>query len=512
MVNAVIKHLSPWRALLACLSLLALAASGYGLAQADIDGWASADPDLPSSPQALTPAGKQGAVSGACASTVLGALGDIATRVYHEGVFSERTAAASAFIERSRPLREAVERDEPRAARTAAKALLATGHLTSLRVTVAGSSASSGSGSGSGSGVSSSSSAGSHAGSSSDSGSGVGSGERVLVSAGASSALAPLHGTIVSQSGGPIAKFVTSVWTDNGFISEVDGIDQGQAALRAHGRSLGGSFGLPAGPAGEPNAQQGTIAAGGVTYDYTSLPVSAYPEGRLQRAYILRTPASIAPLCAPTREGTLTNTIGRVAKLIYTSEAGPHALVEVRRVQRNQALLQAVAAREPEATRLAIDKLLNQHIVRMRVSAGGQLLSDVGGPYVLAPVGAPLRLHGKRIGTVVLSIQDDEGYKRLAQRLAGVDVLMYMQSNPASGSRGEATGGGGDSRGGNSEGGDGQMQLVKNSLGPLPAGASVPASGSYTYHGHMYRVLTLHAQAFPSGPLRIVVLIPIPYS
>jgi hypothetical protein len=125
--------------------------------------------------------------------------------------------------------------------------------------------------------------------------------------------------------------------------------------------------------------------------------------------------------------------------------------------------------------------LLTQHIVRLRVSAGGRLLSDVGGPYVLAPVNATLRLGGRTIGSFVLSIQDDEGYLRLTKRLAGLDVLMYMGS-----------------------------KLVKNSLGPMPG--TVPASGTYHYRGHTFRVFTLHAKAFPSGPLRIVVLIPIPYS
>jgi len=60
--------------------------------------------------------------------------------------------------------------------------------------------------------------------------------------------------------------------------------------------------------------------------------------------------------------------------------------------------------------------------VRLRVLAGGQLLSDVGGPFVLAPVSAPLapaRAHDRRF---VLSIQDDLGYRLLAQRLAGSDV------------------------------------------------------------------------------------------
>jgi hypothetical protein len=170
-----------------------------------------------------------------------------------------------------------------------------------------------------------------------------------------------------------------------------------------------------------------------------------------------------------------------VAHLIYQAEGGHRTLSQVHRVQRDQALLQAVARREPGATRAAIESLLNQHIVRLRVSAGGQLLSDVGGPFVLAPVTAPLRLGGHKIGSFVLSIQDDEGYLRLARRLVGLRVLMYMGP-----------------------------RIVKNSLGPVPR--SVPTTGSVTVGGQTYRVFTVHAKAFPSGPLRIVVFMPIPYT
>ena len=84
--------------------------------------------------------------------------------------------------------------------------------------------------------------------------------------------------------------------------------------------------------------------------------------------------------------------VGVVATLIYAGEAGRRTLPQVRRVQHDQALLQAVASRDQAATRQAIVGLLNQHIVRLRVSAGGGLLSDVGGPFVLAPVRADLRL------------------------------------------------------------------------------------------------------------------------
>jgi hypothetical protein len=89
---------------------------------------------------------------------------------------------------------------------------------------------------------------------------------------------------------------------------------------------------------------------------------------------------------------------------------------------------------------------------------------------------------GHEIGSFVLSIQDDEGYLRLTKRLAGLHVLMYMGP---------------------------EKLLVKNSLGPLPG--LVPASGAYQYHGHSFQVFTVHAEEFPSGPLVIRVLVPIPY-
>ena len=143
-------------------------------------------------------------------------------------------------------------------------------------------------------------------------------------------------------------------------------------------------------------------------------------------------------------------------------------------------LLTAVAARDPAAARRAIDTLLRKHVVRLRVSSRGALIADVGGPYVLAPVHAPLRKDGQGIGELELSIQDDEGYKRLADRLLGVRVVMIAGGH-----------------------------VVKNSLGPLAE--AVPASGPFTYRGRDFTVFTITAEAFPSGPLTIRVLVPDPY-
>lgn len=378
-----------------------------------------------------------------CASTALQALGAVATRVYREGISSERTVSALRMIESSVPLRAAVEQGDATKARATARALIATGHLTNLRVVRGG---------------------------------------RELIDVGGG-AVAPLSGTLKDASGKALASFQTSVWADGGLLAEVNGIAEAQTVLRAAGhrpsadRDLAGAIVLP--PGALPT--QGTFSRAGVEYQFTSLPVSGYPAGDAQRLYVLRTIASTAPLCGSSDEETTFNTISRIARLIYDGEAGRRTVKQIRRVQGNAPLLRAVAHRDGAATRKAIQALLHEHIVRLRVSAGGRLLSDVGGPYVLAPVTAPLRRGASTIGSFTMSIQDDEGYKRLANRLAGLDVLMYMRG-----------------------------KLVKSTLGPRPG--TIPASGPVRYGGKSFRAYTFTAEAFPSGPLRITVLIPMPYS
>jgi len=69
----------------------------------------------------------------------------------------------------------------------------------------------------------------------------------------------------------------------------------------------------------------------------------------------------------------------------------------------------------------------------------------------------------------------------LAERLVGLDVVMYMGG-----------------------------RLVKSTIGFSPG--AVPTHGRFAFRGKRYRAYTFDARAFPSGPLRITVLIPLPYS
>ena len=154
-------------------------------------------------------------------------------------------------------------------------------------------------------------------------------------------------------------------------------------AIRAAGSSIGGTLDLPEGPL----AARGSLTERGVVYQYTSFTGRVLPVRGSVRIYLLKPLSAVEKLCGGSDADTQVATSERVARLIYEGEGGSRTLVQVHRVQRNAALLAAVARRDPAATRTAVAALLHHHIVRLRVSAGGLVLR-CGGPYVLAPVHA----------------------------------------------------------------------------------------------------------------------------
>ncbi len=190
-------------------------------------------------------------------------------------------------------------------------------------------------------------------------------------------------------------------------------------------------------------------------------------------------PAYLAVPCASSAAATLANTLGDVGTRIYDSERTRNgsAAVAIRSVTSSLALARAVAASDPVAARAAVTSIVfnHLHIVRLRVTHDGRVLSDVGGPFVLAPISGEIRLHGRLVGRYVLSIQDDVGYVKLAGRLAGLQVVMRS----------------------------GGRQIV-SSLSPAPG--SIPRQGTLTFGGLTYVTHTIDAVAFPSGPLQIYLL------
>jgi hypothetical protein len=178
-------------------------------------------------------------------------------------------------------------------------------------------------------------------------------------------------------------------------------------------------------------------------------------------------------------------TLGQVGERIYREEAGsPYVRATLRHIEADPSFRQAVAARDAKAIRAAIVGLFGAHIHVVRVRAyavepsGAQrFLYDLGGPYVLAPVHGSVHSAGKLVGRFSFAIQDDAGYLRLARLFTGAEVLMRV----------------------------GSKQVI-GSLDPGPS--SVPDRGPVEYRGKAYEAYSFSGVAFPSGPLRISLLIP----
>jgi hypothetical protein len=186
--------------------------------------------------------------------------------------------------------------------------------------------------------------------------------------------------------------------------------------------------------------------------------------------------------CGSARD-TYAGALGEVGERIYAGEDTRQGAVDVAvaSVTSSTALARAVATDDQVALRAVVTQIVynHLHIVRLRVIRDGRVLADIGGPYVLAPLSGELRLNGRAVGRYVMSVQDDLGYRLLAERLAGMQVVMRAGDGP-----------------------------VLSTLDPAPE--SIPPQGTLTFGGVTYLTHTIDATAFPSGPLSIHLLIRAP--
>jgi hypothetical protein len=195
------------------------------------------------------------------------------------------------------------------------------------------------------------------------------------------------------------------------------------------------------------------------------------------------TGSSSAPACGPAATETLARTAGLVATRIYAGElSGSETRSDQRQVEGFTPLLSALANGEKRAISTAVTSLVfsHTHVVRLRVSQGSKVVADVGGPFILAPVGGTLRFRGKAVGRYVLSVQDDLGYIKLVTRFIGAPLVMRAGNRPLP---------------------------VEGLLSPGPP--AIPAHGPVTYARRAYEAFSFNARAFPDGPLRISLLLPL---
>jgi hypothetical protein len=170
-----------------------------------------------------------------------------------------------------------------------------------------------------------------------------------------------------------------------------------------------------------------------------------------------------------------------IAHEIYAQElSSKEVSSDLERVTSSTALANAVASGNRKQIEVATHAIVYTpvwHIVRLRVlSPSGALLADVGGPYILAPVTGQITSDGKTVGSFVMSVQDDKGYKKLVNHITGAAVELYRDGKPL--------------------------------LGTLSSPPSrPPSSGPLRLAGVSYEVDAFTVEAFPSGTLRVAVLV-----
>jgi hypothetical protein len=371
-----------------------------------------------------------------CASRVATTLGEVAGRVYRVAGHGVVVGQAVHRVQTSSALASAVNRHDAASARRALQSLLL-GQIARIEVT---------------------------------------SGGRVLAAAGSGLALAPVSGSIPGTS----ARFTLSTQPVASYTQLTRQVT-GAELLVLHGsqRVAGTIAGpTPRGLSGTPEA----IAYGGRSFEALALPATAYPSSSVQIALLV--PATQIA-CHGEASGVRAETLGQVGERIYEEELeSAYTKRILRHVETSKAFVDAVASRSVPATRAAIVSFFASHLHVVRVSvtistpSGAQrLFYDLGGPHVLAPVHGTLRKTGRVIGHFTMAIQDDAGYRKLAQRFTGAEILMRTP--------------------------EGQ---VEGTLKPGPK--SIPDRGQLDYAGHTYQAYSFTGEAFPEGPLRISLLLP----
>jgi hypothetical protein len=183
--------------------------------------------------------------------------------------------------------------------------------------------------------------------------------------------------------------------------------------------------------------------------------------------------AAAAASCPDTYAATLG---GIAARIYHQAATGRNVGQATHRVTNSAALIAAARAGNAAATRAALNSLLLGQIVRIQVLRGGHVLASAGSGSAVAPVAGTLP--GTGGARFLLSTQSDKSYTTVTRQVTGAEVLLL------SGSR------------------------VRSGTISLPGDVTVPESGPLSVGSHNYQVTSLRGSAYPSGALRIALLVP----
>jgi hypothetical protein len=223
------------------------------------------------------------------------------------------------------------------------------------------------------------------------------------------------------------------------------------------------------------------LVACGASAQTTSSSVPAPSASTAAISALTASTAVEAPCGAAAGQTAAAAVLGPAERIYRLELSSTEVRADKHQVESYGPLLSALASGSTAAVQRADTALVysGTHIVRLRVTRGATVLADVGGPYIIAPVSGTLRQGGHVLGHYVLSVQDDLGYVKLESRFIGMPLLL--------------------------RGASGRIPVE----GVIPA-AGIPDSGTLTYHGARVQAVSFNAKAFPDGPLKVTLLVPVP--
>jgi hypothetical protein len=180
--------------------------------------------------------------------------------------------------------------------------------------------------------------------------------------------------------------------------------------------------------------------------------------------------------------------IVHIAKSSYRAETkGRQLLRELSRIARDPILLNALNRDDVAGAQAEADAQLTSpgnhfaHVTRISVVRGSRVLVNAtvnsDGVFVVAPGSRVLRLHGRLLGTLLVSIQDVTGYVKVVHDLTGADVVARGASGHIRASRG------------------------------TPTGVHLPPSGQVTIAGLRYLVRSFREVGWGKEPLTVWILL-----
>jgi hypothetical protein len=229
----------------------------------------------------------------------------------------------------------------------------------------------------------------------------------------------------------------------------------------------------------------GALVAAGLIGGAVAL---ADPDGSRHGRSALAQANSIGA-CGSATASTIGAVDAAVARKIYLGELTGHEVGEdVAHVAGSAELASAVASGSASAAYAVVHQIVytpHWHIVRLRVLRNGRALADVGGPYIIAPISGALRQGGAKVGSFVMSVQDDVGYVKLVTRFTGVPIDLYGGPPPRAASK-----------------------FLMGTLKPAPR---LPSDGATVKaHGVSYFTRVAQVNAMPNGKLHVALLVPMP--